>query len=508
MNNLALKLTGNILNFLKISQIQKIIYTSSSSVYSIPNNIKNLDHDEINRNLQASYKLTAETLINNFCKKNNIKFYIMRVFNTYGDERCDFSFIEKAIRLKKNNNKIHLINGGNSLRDFINLKDIARIYKLFLEKDYKSGIYDLGTGKGYFIKDIVSYLKFKSNKIKHLKKIRENNFSIADISKINQILPNFKFLSLEKYLNKKCKIKSRKPIKYSLLKKSHNLLVSGNIIYGAGFAGRAILSELRNNGEDVLYFVDDNPKLINTIVNGVNVISFSDLLEFKKNIDIKRVYLSIPSLGQLKLELILNKLKKNFFDVRFLPQKKYLLSDKLDLNDFTLNEINYLLKRKQVTPKKIFGLTKKIVLVTGAGGSIGSEICRQLIQHNVKKIIAVDKSEIGIYNQQKKIRNKKISNILIDINDHSFLDRIIKKNKVEVIFCNIMKTGRFHIAISFRELNNDSISLGRAKKNENICLMNLDIRKGRTQKQKRALVVEYINLVNFTFGIKKENHNQ
>ena len=61
----------------------------------------------------------------------------MRVFNTYGDERCDFSFIEKAIRLKKNNNKIHLINGGNSLRDFINLKDIARIYKLFLEKDYK-----------------------------------------------------------------------------------------------------------------------------------------------------------------------------------------------------------------------------------------------------------------------------------------------------------------------------------------------------------------------------------
>ena len=100
LNNLALKLTGNILNFLKISQIQKIIYTSSSSVYSIPNNIKNLDHDEINRNLQASYKLTAETLINNFCKKNNIKFYIMRVFNTYGDERCDFSFIEKAIRLK------------------------------------------------------------------------------------------------------------------------------------------------------------------------------------------------------------------------------------------------------------------------------------------------------------------------------------------------------------------------------------------------------------------------
>ena len=76
---------------------------------------------------------------------------------------------------------------------------------------------------------------------------------------------------------------------------------------------------------------------------------------------------------------------------------------------------------------------------------------------------------------------------------------------VETIFCNIMKTGRSHIAISLRELNRDSISLGRAKINENICLMNLDIRKGRTQKQKRDLVVEYINLVNFTFGIKKKN---
>ena len=76
---------------------------------------------------------------------------------------------------------------------------------------------------------------------------------------------------------------------------------------------------------------------------------------------------------------------------------------------------------------------------------------------------------------------------------------------VEKIFCNIMETGKLHIAISLRELNNDSISLGRAKKNEKICLMNLDIRKGRTQKQKRALVVEYINLVNFAFEVKKEN---
>ena len=432
LNNLALKLTGNILNFFKISQIQKIIYTSSSSVYSIPNNIINLDHDKINRNLQASYKLSAETLINNFCKKNNIKFYIMRVFNTYGDERCDFSFIEKVIRSKKNHKKINLINGGNSLRDFINLDDIAKIYNLFLKKDYKSGIYDIGTGKGYLIKDIVSYLKFKSNKIKQSKNLSENNFSIANITKFNEILPNFKFSSLEKYLNKKCKIKKQKPIKYSSLKKFHNLLVSGNIIYGAGFAGRAILSELRNNNEEVLYFVDDNPKLINTIVNGVSVISFSDLIGIKHNINIKRVYLSIPSLGQVRLELMLNKLKQHFFDVRFLPQKKYLLSDKLDLNDFTLNEINYLLKRKQVIPKRISGLTKKIVLVTGAGGSIGSEICRQLILQKAKSVVCLDHSELAIYNLKKRLKNE-CKYFLGDMSDNFFVENLIKIHKVNLI---------------------------------------------------------------------------
>ena len=79
-------------------------------------------------------------------------------------------------------------------------------------------------------------------------------------------------------------------------------------------------------------------------------------------------------------------------------------------------------------------VNKDSILVTGAVGTIGSEICRQLMQHNVKKIIAVDKSEIGIYYQQKKFGNKRISYNLIDINDYSFLEKIIKKNKVEIIF--------------------------------------------------------------------------
>ena len=131
---------------------------------------------------------------------------------------------------------------------------------------------------------------------------------------------------------------------------------------------------------------------------------------------------------------MLRKLKTHFFDVRYLPEKKFLISNKIDVQDLNIREVNSILNRKQINLKKIKKLSKKTILVTGAVGTIGSEICRQLMQHNVKKIIAVDNSEIGIYYQQKKFGNKRISYNLIDINDYSFLEKIIKKNKVEMIF--------------------------------------------------------------------------
>ena len=117
--------------------------------------------------------------------------------------------------------------------------------------------------------------------------------------------------------------------------------------------------------------------------------------------------MTIPSLDKRSLENMIKKLKTNFFDVRYLPEKKFLISDKIDMEDLNINEINSILYRKEIKLKRIQKLNNKTVLVTGAAGTIGSEICRQLIQHNVKKIIAVDKSEIGIYNQQKKYLEKR-----------------------------------------------------------------------------------------------------
>ena len=117
-----------------------------------------------------------------------------------------------------------------------------------------------------------------------------------------------------------------------------------------------------------------------------------------------------------------------------MPEKKFLLSDQISLNDLNINEINNILNRKQIKIKKIKKLNKKVTLVTGAGGTIGSEICRQLIQQKVKKIIAIDKSEIAIYNLKNELGNSVISYKLIDINDQYFLEKLIIREKNRFYF--------------------------------------------------------------------------
>ena len=104
------------------------------------------------------------------------------------------------------------------------------------------------------------------------------------------------------------------------------------------------------------------------------------MLKLKNIKNIKTIYLTIPSLKKKFKDKILKKIKIDFFDVRFLPEKKFLLTDQISLNDLNIEEINDILNRKQIKVKKIKKLNNKVTMVTGAAGTIGSEICRQLIQ--------------------------------------------------------------------------------------------------------------------------------
>jgi nucleoside-diphosphate-sugar epimerase len=90
-----------ILNNLKVQKINKIIYTSSSSIYGLDSDLKTSENDKFNRKIYASFKYSAEKIIENFCYKTKIKFYILRLFNIYGDKYDKFSFIDRLIKIKK-----------------------------------------------------------------------------------------------------------------------------------------------------------------------------------------------------------------------------------------------------------------------------------------------------------------------------------------------------------------------------------------------------------------------
>ena len=82
----------NILTNLPTKNINKIIYTSSASVYNLTDGLMDIENDTYNRKLYASFKYSAEKVVQNFCQSKNLKFYIMRIFNTYGDNKDKFSF--------------------------------------------------------------------------------------------------------------------------------------------------------------------------------------------------------------------------------------------------------------------------------------------------------------------------------------------------------------------------------------------------------------------------------
>ena len=420
-----------ILSNLPTKNINKIIYTSSASVYNLTDGLMDINKDTYNRKLYASFKISAEKVIQNFCQTKNIKFYIMRIFNTYGDYKDEFSFIEKLITIKKKNLNLNLINNGVSLRDFIHLSDVAAIYKKFLINHYEPGVYDIGTGKGILIKNLIEFLDINKKKIINKNNISQINRSIANTEKLKKNIGKYEFKTVEKYLKRKIRIKRDR--KLNLIKIDYpNARYEGSVIYGAGYAGKRLFINLQEQKEKVIYFVDDNPKKHNTLLLDIPVISFDDLKRINNKKIIDKVYVAIPSLNENKIKRLNKKLSELFFDVRYLPEKKLLINNQINLNDLEVDQINSFLERRPIKRKKISKLKNKNVLVTGAGGTIGSEICRQLIFQDAKKIIGVDNSELSIY-QKKNILNKKIKLLLCDINNHSLLRKIINDNKINLI---------------------------------------------------------------------------
>ena len=413
--------------------VNKIIYTSSSSVYGSINSKLNIP-DKNNRYIYSSFKISAENLIKNFCNKKNINFDICRVFNIYG-LNDNFSVISKLIELKKNNKKIRIYNNGEAVRDFIHVNDVVLIYKkLLTRKD--SNIYDVGTGKGAKIKDIIEALKLSKKKVKLIKnKIYEINNSIANNDNLVKKIKFKKFRNLESFL----KIKKLNYLNDNLKSNYLENTLIGSIIYGCGFAGKKIAEKLiKLNKNNISFFVDDNPELIGKEYFGKKIISINDLLEIAKKKIISNIIIAIPSMPYEKLMSLYTKLYPITLNITALPNKQKLINkNQVAIEDLKNLELGDILKRKifDIDKNSIRNFSKKIVMVTGGAGSIGSEISRQILRSNPKKLLIVDNSEYNLFKLKQELGFKKnIRYLLLDVLNENHIKHTVKRNNINYIF--------------------------------------------------------------------------
>ncbi len=178
------------------------------------------------------------------------------------------------------------------------------------------------------------------------------------------------------------------------------------VIYGAGSAGIQLASALRVSTEmQPIAFIDNNSSLHDTFLGGIKVLAPAKLekLALRKKVD--EVLIAIPSASRSTLRSLLKDIEKYSVKVRILPGLAELAQGKVSVSELKEVDISDLLGRYEVEANQNLinkNIKDKVVLITGAGGSIGSEISRQAAKNKPKKIIILDSNEYSLY----KIRNE------------------------------------------------------------------------------------------------------
>jgi FlaA1/EpsC-like NDP-sugar epimerase len=180
------------------------------------------------------------------------------------------------------------------------------------------------------------------------------------------------------------------------------------LIYGAGNAGRQLASGMANNHEmRVVGFLDDDDRLHGHVLNGLEIYNPADLEEVASQKGITDVLLAMPSASRDRRNQILGLLSKMKLSVRTLPGLSDIASGKVTLSDVRELDIDDLLGREPVQPNGLLlnrNTYEKTVLVTGAGGSIGSELCRQVLKTKPRRLLLVEMSEFALYQIHQEIQ--------------------------------------------------------------------------------------------------------
>lgn len=218
------------------------------------------------------------------------------------------------------------------------------------------------------------------------------------------------------------------------------------LIIGAGSAGTMVVRQLQHNKEADLYpiaFVDDDRNKQKLEIYNVPVVGTTNhIQEIVENNDIEHIIIAIPSLNRNQINEIFEKCRKTKAKTQIVPMLEDLLDGKVSVNEFRDVQVEDLLGREPIQlddagiGEKITG---KTILVTGAGGSIGSEICRQVMKYKPAKIVLLGHGENSIYNIEMEMRvtykdSVEITTEIADIQDRHKIFGIMKKHQPYIVY--------------------------------------------------------------------------
>lgn len=218
------------------------------------------------------------------------------------------------------------------------------------------------------------------------------------------------------------------------------------LIIGAGQAGTMLAKEFKSHAElnaVPVAFLDDDPLKQGNIISGVEVKGgINQLLDITEALEIDEIVIALPSVHQKRIRDIVNLAKESKCIVKILPHMGDILSGHASLTDLRDINIEDLLGRDPVEldiESIERDITGKEVLVTGGGGSIGSEICRQVARFSPKKLIIFDIYENNAYDIQNELLRQYKNDINLDVvigsvRDRKRVEEVIKENQIDIIF--------------------------------------------------------------------------
>jgi FlaA1/EpsC-like NDP-sugar epimerase len=218
------------------------------------------------------------------------------------------------------------------------------------------------------------------------------------------------------------------------------------LIYGAGSAGRQLAAALKTSPEVVLVgYVDDDDRLHGHVLNGLKIHNPENLLGVVNGQQITQVYLAIPSASRARRNEILEAVRAAHVQVRTLPGLLDLAEGRVHVSDLRELDIEDLLGRDPVPPSRALlakNITGKVVMVTGAGGSIGSELCRQIVQLSPSALLLVELTEFALYAIEQELQGQmatagvqvSLLPLLANVRDESRMDEILRTWKPHTVY--------------------------------------------------------------------------